>query len=373
MKFPIEISARISTSLPAQLSGLRQPLVTSRHSLSSHQVVRAAALTGYFEVAEELRLDVVPLLRSVGLTRTMLANPEQIIPARSVVQLLEDSASVSGCEAFGLRMAERRHLADLGMVSVLIAHQVTLRDALDVLAEYRHRINSNLTLQIEDCGDTVFLREHLGLNPPMVSRQSNDLSLGVLYQMCRAVMPPGWRPQCISFSYERPAPADRGAYDRLFDCALEFGSDFDGLVVDKSDLVRENPRADAALASHARQLVAAIIDPGARTIPEEVEHSIRLLMPIGRASIGEVAHALGSNVRTLQRQLERDGASFSELLDRIRVQEVSQHFTNRRLSLTDVAHLLGYSSLSSFSAWYRGRFGETPSEMRRKAVVSEKA
>ena len=49
-----------------------------------------------------------------------------------------------------------------------------------------------------------------------------------------------------------------------------------------------------------------------------------------------------------------------------RVQQVSQHFVNRRLRLTDVAHLLGYSTLASFSAWYRGRFDETPTRARRR-------
>jgi AraC-like DNA-binding protein len=49
----------------------------------------------------------------------------------------------------------------------------------------------------------------------------------------------------------------------------------------------------------------------------------------------------------------------------VRVQQVSQHFANRRLRLTDVAHLLGYSTLASFSAWYRGRFEETPTKARR--------
>lgn len=371
MEFPIEISARLTTSLERELSGLRQLLATSRHLPSKHEVVRAASLTGFFEVAEELQLDVTPLLRAVELTRSMMANAEQMLPARSVVQLLEESARKSGCECFGLMMVERRKLADIGLVSLLLVHQVTLQDALDVLAEYRHRINSNLTLQVEDCGETVFLREHLGLNPPMVSRQANDVALGVLYKLCRAVMPASWRPQCVCFSYERPAQTGRALCDRIFDCPVHFGSDFDGIVVSKSDLRRENPRADPALASHARQLVAAMIDPGTRTVAEEVEESIRLLMPLGRANISEVAHALGTNVRTLQRHLERENASFSDLLDRVRVQEVSQHFTNRRLSLTDVAHLLGYSTLSSFSAWYRTRFGKTPSENRRLAGQKE--
>ena len=47
--------------------------------------------------------------------------------------------------------------------------------------------------------------------------------------------------------------------------------------------------------------------------------------------------------------------------------EVSRHLEQRRLRLTDVADLLGYSSLSAFSNWYRGRFGETPSEARHRS------
>ena len=328
------------------------------------ELVRAASLTGYFSVAEQLQLEVTPLLRRAGVTRPMLANPEQMIPARSAVRLLEESAQVSGCTTFGLRMAEIRQLSDIGMVSLLIVHQPTLREALEVLTEYRNRINSNLALQIEWHGDTVFLREHFALNPPMVSRQVNDIALGVLYKLCRTMMGGHWRPQCVCLSYEKPPQPDRAIYNRLFDCPLQFGSDFDGIVVERSDLDRQNPRSDPALARHARELVSAMIDPGLRTITEEVEQSIRLLMPAGRASIGCVADALGTNIRTLQRRLDREETSFSELLDRIRVQQVSQHFANRRLRLTDIAHLLGYSTLASFSAWYRQRFAQTPTRGR---------
>jgi AraC-like DNA-binding protein len=334
------------------------------------ELVRAASLTGYFAIAEQLGLDVTPQLRKAGLTRPMLANPEQMIPARSAIRLLEGSAQASGCMTFGLRMADLRQLSDIGMVSLLILHQPTLGEALEVLSEYRHRINSNLTLQIERHADTVFLREHFALNPPMVSRQASDVALGVLYKICRTMMGDDWRPQCVCLSYERPLPSDRAIYDRLFDCQLQFGSDFDGIVFERRDMDRLNRRSDPALAHHARQMVSAIIDPGIRSIRDEVEQSINLLMPAGRASIGGVADALGTNIRTLQRRLDREGTSFSELLDRVRVQQVSQHFSNRRLRLTDIAHLLGYSTLASFSAWYRQRFGETPTTGRTRLKAS---
>jgi AraC-like DNA-binding protein len=330
------------------------------------ELVRAASLTGYFAVAGELQLNATPLLRRAGLSRTMMSNPEQMLPARSVVHLLEDSADAAGCMAFGLRMAEYRQLSDLGLVSLLIVHQPTLGDALDVLSEYRNRINSNLTLQVEHHDDAIFLREHFGLQRPLYSRQVNDLALAVLYKLCRSVMPQQWRPQCVSFSYQRPTAPDRAVYDRLFDCPIQYGADFDGIVIEQSDMQRRNPMSDMALASHARELVGGMMAPGDRSVAEEVEQSIRILMPMGRASIGEVAYALGTNVRTLQRRLERDGVVFSDLLDRVRVQQVSHHFASRHLRLTDIAHLLGYSSLASFSSWYRSRFERTATSGRRE-------
>jgi AraC-like DNA-binding protein len=328
-------------------------------------LVRAAALTCYFEVAREVGLDTVPLLRQAGLTRAMAENPEMMLPAKSVMGLLEESARSSKCETFGLLMAERRKISDIGVISLLIVHQPTLREAIGIVAEYRNRINSTLTLQLEEHGEIAFLRENIAIDVPRLVRQVSDLALGVLYKMCRSIMVDSWRPQCVCFSYERPS-SDRSVYERLFDCPLQFGYDFDGIVIERADLDRPLPGAESALASHARELVNAVIDPGKRGIVEEVEQSIRLLMPSGRAAIGEVAHSLGMNVRTLQRRLSEEDSRFGELLDRVRVEQVGRHLANRQLRLTDIAHLLGYAELASFSAWYRTRFNKTASEVRRR-------
>lgn len=330
------------------------------------ELVRAASLTGYFTVAGELQLETLPLLRRNGLSRSMLNNPEQMIPARSVIRLLEESAEVSGCITFGLRMAELRGIADLGMVSLLIAHQTTLGDALSVLTQFRNRINTNLALRIEEFDEMVMLRENFVFDPPMPSRQADDLALGVLEQMCRAVLGSSWKPIAICLPYERPPLEEMRVFQRMFSSPIEFNAEFEGILLNRSDLDLPNPRSDPALAQHARNLVNAIIDPGERSIVQEVEQAIQILLPSGRASIGSVADSLGMTVRTLQRRLDEEGEQFSELLDRVRVRELNRHLAQRRLRLTDISDMLGYSSLSAFSNWYRGRFNESPSEARRR-------
>ena len=86
-------------------------------------LVRAATLTNFLEVARDLGLNPQPLLREVGLSRALLADPEQRIPAASAVRLLEMAAQATGHSQFGLRMAESRQLSDFGVVSLLISHQ----------------------------------------------------------------------------------------------------------------------------------------------------------------------------------------------------------------------------------------------------------
>lgn len=337
------------------------------------ELVRAASLTGYFEVAVSLGLVTRPLLREAGLSPVMLAKPEQMLPARSVITLLERSAAVSNCITFGLRMAELRSLADLGMVSLLIAHQPTLREALSVLVDYRHRINSMLVLHVDEHDDIVLLREEFALHPPIPCRQSNDLALGVLARVGATLLGPAWQPVCISFSYEQPEPGQRDIYRRLFGCRIEYGGDHDGIVIERRAMDAPNPRADAALASHARNLVDTMLGPAQRSLAEEVEESIMLRLPTGRASIGSTAEVLGMNVRTLQRRLRLERTGFTELLERVRDQQAARYLGNPRLRLTDVADLLGYASLAAFSRWYAERFSESPSAARKRLQCRDAA
>jgi AraC-like DNA-binding protein len=329
------------------------------------ELVRVAALTGYLETMAGFGIDPRPLLREQGLSPDMVSNPEQLLPARAAIRLLERSSQATGCATLGLRMAEGRGLANLGASSLLIAHQPTLRRALAAITEFRARINSTLVLHYEEGEVETVLREDFSLRSPEPSRQASNLAMSVLLRLCVTVLGDGWSPQAACFSHEAPASADLALFQRSFRCSLQFNSEFNGIVVLTSDLDRKNVRADDELAVHARQLLESVMSPRERSAAEDVDQLIRLLMPSGRATIQVCAASMGVTVRTLQRKLDTEGESFSALLNRARMQLATEFMANRRMRITDVADMLGYSSIGAFTRWHVQAFGQSPRDARK--------
>lgn len=321
------------------------------------ELMRGATLSGYLECMAELGIDPVPLLRAEGLNKGLIANPEQLIPARATVRLLERSAAASGCGTLGLRMAEGRLLANLGSASLLIVHQPTLRHALAALGEFRGRINSTLVLNLVEQHGEAMLREDLVLSQPEPASQAYQLGLGVLVRLCRALLGEHWAPRLVCLSSPPPRAGELAVYRRLFRCELQFDAEFNALVIPGSDLDRPGALADAGMARHARELLGAADGRDQRTAAEQVEGLIHLLLPAGRATIQGCAASLGLTVRTLQRRLGDEGAQFSDLLNAARKQLCVQYLANPRLRITDIAEMLGYGSIAAFSRWHAGAFG----------------
>ncbi|MBN9015693.1 MAG: hypothetical protein BGO24_10550 [Sphingomonas sp. 67-36] len=328
------------------------------------ELVRAASLTGYVATMWELGVDPAPLLREAGLSPQVLANSEQLISGVAAMRLLERSAAATGCVTLGLRMAEKRSLASLGAISLMVTHASSLRLALAALTEFRNRVNSTLMLQIEEGDGVVVVRENFVFSTPEPLRQGSDLALGVLVRLCADVLGENWAPLAVCFSHEAPPVREMSIFPRLFRCRPEFDSQFDGIVIDARDLDRANSRADSDLASHARKLIEAVRYADLQTTQQRIEQLIVLLLPTGRATIRTCAESLGVTIRTLQRKLDAEGVGFNELLNRVRMQLATQYLANPCVRVTDVADLLGYGSIGAFTRWHTQSFGASPKKLR---------
>ncbi len=323
---------------------------------------RAAVLAHYEEVASQLGLNPQPLLQKVGLTSQMISVPTNMIPMDSTVALLDLTARASRCDTVGLMMAEARTLSDFGPISLLLVQQPSVRGALHTISQYRHVLNESLGLYIEDAGKTSLIREEIVTDYPGNASQSSDMAVGVLMVLFRAILGSPWRPQSVHFTHE--APNDLQIYKRLFKCSLQFDSEFNGVVCLSADLDRPNMQADAAMAKYAQSFMDALPKPGRSSVVQDVRRSVYLLLPMGRASVDQVASGLGVNVRTLQRRLDDSNVSFSTILNEVRRELAQRYIDNTPYSMGRVAAMLGYANLSSFTRWFTAQFNRAPSRMR---------
>ncbi len=325
-------------------------------------LAHSAVLKNYINVTQQLELNAYHLLSDAGLSQNHLNDSKQRIPVEKAINLLEQSARLSGCDVFGLYMAEQRELSDLGELSLLLSYQHNLRDALNTLHRYRNLLNNSLELFIEEVGNTVIIREEIVTMNAGYSRQSIELARAITHRLCASLLASKWRPLSIHFTHN--APQDLSVHRRIFGCKLEFGSEFNGIVCTTHDLETANPQANLAMANHAQRFLDILPNTTESSIIFDIRKSIYLLLPMGRATIEQVAITHGVNVRTLQRRLEAVHTSFSDLVNDVRRSLVFRYLKNTNYSLGQVSDILGYSMPSSFTRWFISQFGIAPMTWR---------
>jgi AraC-like DNA-binding protein len=322
-----------------------------------HHVIRSASLRGFVELAHRYGLNVPLLMRQAGLPQGSLDHPDHPINLMAAQAVLELAAKASGIDSFGLRMAEGRKLSHLGLISLVLRNESTVRSALQALTRYLRLINASLLTRLEDFGQVVVIKEELLAGGQQSNRQSIELAVGVMHKILTELIGPDWRPQQVCFTH-RP-PLDRSAHHRFFGVKVQFNSPFNGLVCAAADLERPMATADPELAMLARQHLEEALKSHRDDMVETVSKLIAALLSGGRCTTDQVAQMLGVDRRTVHRALSRQGTTFSQVLSQVRSQFVEQQLMNSDKPLADIAQLLGFSSASALAHWFKAHYGCT--------------
>jgi AraC-like DNA-binding protein len=172
------------------------------------------------------------------------------------------------------------------------------------------------------------------------------------------------------------APEATAEYTRTFDgVPVQFGAAFSGFVFDRTFLDARLASADARLhdvvVRHAESMLEEL--PRARRLTERVRGAIAAELAGGNPSVTQVAGRLHMSARTLERRLEREGATFSALLDDLRKRLALRYVGSQDLELAEVAFLLGFSQTTAFHRAFKRWTDETPLSFRRAHRARQQA
>jgi AraC-like DNA-binding protein len=104
-------------------------------------------------------------------------------------------------------------------------------------------------------------------------------------------------------------------------------------------------------------------------ISEQLKGRLADLLARGEANADCACRAMKLSRRTLQRRLKAEKTSFQKVLQEVRAELAVRYLSDRRLKALEVAMLLGYNNISSFTTAFKSWYNMPPAEYRQKFLA----
>jgi AraC-like DNA-binding protein len=331
--------------------------------------VRSGVLVHSARLIRELGGDPAEVCRLSGVSEAVLEDPDMPVAAAGVVAFLAQAAATCDCPTFGLRLAGRQDLSGLGPLWLLMRSADNVGQLIADLARYFVIHTRGASIGTQPAADgSLFVTYHMARELPIDDRQLIELGLAMFCNEIRHHAEPGWEPASVQFCHR--APDDLALHRRFFGPALSFDQDRNAVRIQPEVLARPLAAAD----ERSRRMLNAVLAGRQSRAPaaalSRIEGAIRAMMPFSACTVGEVASAIGTSPRTLQRQLTANGTTFQELRDRVRADLALKYLRQSTLRFGEISEILGFAEPSVFSRSFRRWHGCTPRDARRRIAAA---
>ena len=300
------------------------------------------------------------LSRSQFMARARLTTREYFAFWQAVEKVGEQAA---GSRDLGLRLGAEALPHQLNVASAAALHSPNLGEALKKLARYK-RLVCPEEVFIERADGEARIRFHWVLAEEPPPRLLVDGTLASTLALARQGTGKPLRARRIELTRRR---ADEAMLRRHFGCEVLFDAPVDLLALEERALAEPFvTHNEDLLAVMLPGLEAALDERGsARTLADDVRMVLDRRMHGERPTVDKIAREMGVSPRTLQRRLEEAGTSYQEILDEVRRQSARRLLAKTDLDAGEVAFLLGFEELNSFTRAFRAWEGMTPTQWRR--------
>jgi AraC-like DNA-binding protein len=305
-----------------------------------------------------------PLLRRAGLTVEVMADPEERLSVQSQIAFLDEAATALRDDYLGFTLARDFDLREIGLLYYVMASSGTLGDALKRLARYSKVTNEALVFGYRE-GNRVTINLSYSGVPRHSDRHQIEFCMFAVLRICRVLTGHNVVPQQFSISHYRSnGPSEM---TRFVGSKVEFGADTDEFALNiearELPLTHSDPYLNKLLLKDC-EAVLADRKGDVSQLRTRVENAISLVLPHVKVFVEDIALNLGMSKRTLTRKLADEGLNFSGVFEQLRRDLSVRYLRERKLHVSKIAWLLGFSDVSAFTNAFKRWTGKAPTQMR---------
>lgn len=278
-------------------------------------------------------------------------------------------AQLSDDPAFGLRLGGDVAPEHYDIASVAALRSATMGEALRKVARYK-RLVCPEELMLEEDGDSVRLHTRWTMIEDHTPELLIDTMFASITTLCRRGTGLPLQPKALEVTRRRDP---HSPLLRHFGCPVRFDAPLDVLVFDRALMQQPLITHDQdMLALLLPELEAELAEARAeQDLPTQVMTILGRSMRGQRPSVNSVAAELYLSPRTLQRRLQRHGYSYQQLLDKTRHRTACRLLAETDLEPGEIAFVLGFEELNSFSRAFIQWEALTPSRWRMQRTAGQ--
>ena len=340
-------------------------------ALKGEPYIRAVNLAGFTEYCARYECDALELMDEVGIPRKALDDLDSLISFRSIVVLMELFATRYQLPYLGMQIsaAAAPDYLPLGP-SILMANFVrTLREWTTLSIRYWqfHTNGFKLELIEHEHEDFARIRIHF-LAMAFPARQYIEASVANIIGAAKVVADKADE-HPIEVRFQHRAPKDLTFYQDFFKCNVAFNCEHVEILFHKHMLDYQTkgsmriikPIMELYISERIRRM--KLFD---YSMSSTVALAITSILGTGQCSQESVANSLQLNPKKMQRQLGKEGTTFSELLENVRQRIARQLLFETDAAITQIAGLLDYASPGPFIVAFQRWEGVSPLQYRKK-------
>lgn len=314
--------------------------------------------------AEQIGMDRQSIMRRAGITEGLLKDPDSRLSYSYMIELWRVVREGREHEPIGLRAAQAMRAAELGVVGYAMFYSEKLSRALQRLIRYSRLLSEAVRYDMrEDQGRVMLIAEAdsrlLAIWHPVVS--SLVAALTIAREITQDPVVP------LEVRLQPPAPLNTSEYRQFFRCPVRFDKPQAAIIFSSTQMQLPIKESDPVLSGYLDQLAGHVL--GSLQVPpddfvDQVRRALWYELSAGKPELWRIADRLSISPRTLQRRLSEAGTSFSGILEDLRRELSRRLLVDRKLAVSEVAFLLGYSEPSAFQRAFRRWQGQSPSQYR---------
>jgi AraC-like DNA-binding protein len=307
-------------------------------------------------------IDGAALFARHGIDAALMTQPDARVPVSVTRELMAEAQQLTGETALGLALVRHTEYTTFGGLGLTLAAGGSIRSVLERIGRYHALISDAVSLHINEEGDTLLLRIEERSTPPP-HPQSILFLIATVVGLGRLRLGGNGTPRSIQLKgVDEACLADAR---RFFRCHVQAGDSYRiEMAAQAGNLVLDG--SDPEMAAMLEQTLKARLhsDTGPEKLSVRLALWVEEKLPDGEPALATAAKAFAMSERSLQRRLGEEGIGWARLVDNTRRALAERHLHTPGMSLTQLAFLLGFSDVSSFSRAFRKWFGVPASQLR---------